>query len=73
MNHFNSPTGVLNHGAEVYYIVGNPTSYGNLVAVEHIYAEMLSELGFVGVECIPIRKRNSKRELIEFNVRARQQ
>ena len=70
-SHFQSLTGVLNDGARIHYIVGNSTFYGVLVSVERVYAEMLSELGFVDVECVPIRKRNSKKELIEFDVRAR--
>lgn len=69
--HLQSLTKVLNRSARIHYIVGNSTFYGVLVDVEKIYAEMLSELGFSDVECIPIRKRNSKKELIEFDVRAR--
>ena len=72
-SHFQSLIGVLNNGAKIHYIVGNSTFYGVLVPVEQIYAEMLSQLGFSNVECIPIRKRNSKKELIEFDVRARWQ
>lgn len=70
-SHFQSLIGVLNHGATIHYIVGNSTFYGVLVPVEQIYADMLSRLGFSNVECVPIRKRNSKKELIEFDVRAR--
>lgn len=70
-SHFQSLIGVLNNGARIHYIVGNSTFYGVLVPVEQIYAEMLSQLGFSNVECVPIRKRNSKKELIEFDVRAR--
>lgn len=62
---------VLSRGAELHYIVGNSTFYGTLVPTEMIYAEMLSALGFTAVECKPIRKRNSKKELIEFEVIAR--
>lgn len=69
-SHFQSLIGVLNPGAKVHYIVGNSTFYGVLVPVEQIYADMLSRLGFSNVECVPIRKRNSKKELIEFDVRA---
>ena len=69
--HFQSLTTVLSDGARIHYIVGNSTFYGVLVSVEQIYAEMLSELGFSEVECVPMRKRNSKKELIEFDVRAR--
>lgn len=66
--HFQSLTGSLADEAELHYIVGNSTFYGTLLSVEAIYAEMLSTLGFTNIECRPIRKRNSKKELIEFDV-----
>lgn len=72
-SHFQSLPGVLNRGARIHYIVGNSTFYGVLVSVEQVYAEMLSALGFREIECVPIRKRNSKKELIEFDVQARWQ
>ena len=68
--HFQSLIDILSTGAKLHYIVGNSTFYNTLVPVEQIYAEMLSQLGFINVECVPIRKRNSKKELIEFDVRA---
>ncbi len=55
-------------GATLHYIVGNSTFYGAVVATELLYAEMLSALGFHHVECKAIRKRNSKKELVEFDV-----
>ena len=67
-SHFQRLTPVLNSGSEVHYIVGNSTFYGVLVSTELLYAQMLSELGFMDVKCHPIRKRNSKKELIEFDV-----
>jgi len=66
--HLQSLTAVLAPGAKVNYIVGNSTFYGVLVSVEKYYAEMLRRLGFADVRCVPLRKRNSKKELIEFNV-----
>lgn len=69
--HFCELPELLASGAELHYIVGNSTFYGTLVSTERLYAEMLSELGFSQVECRPIRKRNSKKELIEFDVVAR--
>lgn len=68
--HFRSLTPVLESHSEIHYIVGNSTFYGSLVSTELLYAEMLKELGFTNVECKPIRKRNSKKELIEFDVTA---
>lgn len=69
--HFRGLTPTLAVGAEVHYIVGNSTFYGVLLPVEQIYAAMLAALGFSNVECKPLRKRNSKKELIEFDVTAR--
>ncbi len=69
--HFNSLIPVLSEGSEVHYIVGNSTFYGVLLSVERLYAAMLERLGFKGVECRAIRKRNSKKELFEFDVSAR--
>jgi hypothetical protein len=69
--HFRGLTPVLASGAELHYIVGNSTFYGSLVSAEQHYAEMLSALGFENIECRAIRKRNSKKELIEFDVVAK--
>lgn len=69
-SHFKSLTPVLANGAKLHYIVGNSTFYGSLLSVELIYAEMLARLGFENVDCRAIRKRNSKKELIEFDVTA---
>lgn len=66
--HFQGLTPVLAKGAEVHYIVGNSTFYGTLVSTELLYAEMLKDLGFVSVQCKSIRKRSSKKELVEFDV-----
>jgi hypothetical protein len=58
-------------GAEAHYIVGNVTFYGNVVAVEEIYAAMFRELGFVDVRIDLLRKRNSNKHLYEYDVVAR--
>ncbi len=70
-SHFQGLTPLLAPGAELHYIVGNSTFYGSLVSTELLYSEMLNALGFGKVECRAIRKRNSKKELIEFDVVAR--
>ena len=69
--HLNSLVTVLNDHGNVHYIVGNSTFYGVLLPVEQIYAEMFESLGFEEVRCRAIRKRNSKKELFEFDVAAR--
>ena len=69
--HFKSLRSVLSSGSKVHYIVGNSMFYGVLLPVEQLYAMMLERLGFEEIRCLPIRKRNSKKELFEFDVSAR--
>lgn len=66
--HFAGLGSILTPGAQVHYIVGNSTFYGVLVPTEEVYAAMLREYGFEDVAVRAIRKRNSKKELIEFDV-----
>ncbi len=66
--HFGALRNKLLVGGVVHYIVGNSSFYGVLLSVEKIYAEMLISLGFQDVACQALRKRNSKKELIEFDV-----
>ena len=68
--HFDGLRKVLNPGARAHYIVGNSTFYGVLVSTEKIYANMLRSYVFNQIDIRPIRKRNSKKELIEFDVSA---
>jgi hypothetical protein len=68
--HFSGLTLILNRGAEIHYIVGNSTFYGVLLPVEKLYSEMLRKQGFTNIQCRTIRKRNSKKALIEFDVSA---
>jgi SAM-dependent methyltransferase len=69
-SHFKGLPNILSSHAQVHYIVGNSTFYGNLVSAELIYAEMLKKLGFSNIKAQPIRKRNSKKDLVEFDVTA---
>jgi len=68
--HFQGLTPLLAPKAELHYVVGNSTFYGILLPTEKIYAAMLERLGFKSIACRPIRKRNSKKELVEFDVMA---
>ena len=68
--HFRSLPSVLRPGARLHYIVGNSVFYGVITPTEQIYAAILRERGFTDVAIRPIRKRNSKRELVEFEVSA---
>jgi hypothetical protein len=51
--------------------VGNSTFYGHLVPAQDWYRRLLLEAGFDPVRVTTIRKRNSKKELFEFDVTAR--
>ena len=72
-DHFFGLRKLLNPGARLHYIVGNSTFYGVLLPVEEYYADMLNRFGFTEVNIRSIRKRNSKKELVEFDVSARWQ
>jgi len=69
-HHFQSITRALRSGAEVHYIVGNSKFYDVLIPVERIYVDMLGAAGFKHAKAQTIRKRNSKKELFEFDVSA---
>jgi hypothetical protein len=68
--HFESAARVVRPGGSVHYIVGNSTFYGHVVPAETLYCDQLVRAGFRGAEARAIRKRNSKKELIEFHVMA---
>lgn len=68
--HFNSVRKNMKPGAEVHYIVGNSKFYDYLLPVETAYADMLEKAGFRETRIEVIRKRNSKKELFEFDVMA---
>jgi hypothetical protein len=66
--HFRAAARVLRSGGSAHYVVGNSTFYGQLVPAERVYVDQLLAAGFRHCEARPIRKRNSKKELIEFHV-----
>ena len=69
--HIASLRRALRRNASVHYIIGNSSFYGTLIPSERIYASLMKKYGFEGVNVRPIRKRNSKKELVEFEVSAR--
>ncbi len=68
--HFQAAYKHVASGGRATYIVGNSTFYGHLVPAEAWYADMLAEAGFGPVNVTAIRKRNSKKELFEYEVTA---
>jgi DNA modification methylase len=61
---------VLKAKAKLNYIVGNSSFYGHFVNTEQILLEIFKDLNFINVSIKTIRRRNSKRGLLEYNVTA---
>lgn len=66
--HFQSAIKLVRRGGTAHYIVGNSTFYGHIVPVEKIYVDQMAKAGFRNLTARAIRKRNSKKELVEFHV-----
>jgi DNA modification methylase len=66
--HFQAAAKIVRPGGSAHYIVGNSTFYGHIVPAERLYCDQLLAAGFVRAEARAIRKRNSKKELVEFHV-----
>ncbi len=69
--HLRDIANIMSVGGTVHYIVGNSRFYDTVVPVERLFADMLTEAGFRDARVTRIRKRNSKKELYEFDVSAR--
>jgi hypothetical protein len=69
--HFASLYAAVAPGGKLFYIVGNSKFYDTLVPAEALYADLMRQSGFELVDVVPLRKRNSKKELFEFLVTAR--
>ncbi|WP_089727423.1 hypothetical protein [Candidatus Thiosymbion oneisti] len=70
-HHLRDVANVMKIGGTVHYIIGNSRFYDTVVPVERLFAEMLTESGFSDARITRTRKRNSKKELYEFDVSAR--
>ncbi len=68
--HATSLQDVVEPGAKIFYVVGNSKFYDTLVPVEAICASIFEGVGFMDVTIETLRKRNSKKELLEFIVSA---
>ena len=60
----------LKSNAKLNYIVGNSSFYGNFVDTEKILSESMLKIGYKKIQIQNIRRRNTKKGLFEFNVRA---
>lgn len=68
--HLKAAYRVIAPGGRAIYIVGNSTFYGTTIPTEQWYGDLLSAAGFNDVNITTLRKRNSKRELFEYQVAA---
>jgi hypothetical protein len=66
--HFVAVRSVMSNGGELHYIIGNSKFYDYIVPAEKIFSDMLKKAGFHDVTIAILRKRNSKKELFEFDV-----
>jgi hypothetical protein len=66
--HFLTAAKIVRPGGSAHYIVGNSTFYGHVVPAERLYVDQLTKAGFRNTGARAIRKRNSKKELVEFHV-----
>ncbi|MBN1773592.1 MAG: DNA methyltransferase [Deltaproteobacteria bacterium] len=69
--HIRAVVRLVRPGGELHYVVGNSKFYDVIVPVERVYRDLLLRAGMSNVEILPLRKRNSKKELVEFDVIAR--
>ncbi len=69
--HLKNLKSILKPNAKLNYIVGNSSFYGNFVHTDLILSKILSSLGYKDLSVDVIRRRNTKKGLLEFNIRAR--
>lgn len=63
----------LNKGAEINYILGNSSFYGNFVDTDGIIKKVLQDLEYSDVNSEIIRKRNCNKGLYEYKISAKWQ
>jgi DNA methylase len=69
-SHLLNLKGILKRNAKLNYIVGNSSFYGHFVHTEKILAEIFLQLDYTNIKIETIRRRNTKKGLLEFNVTA---
>ncbi len=68
--HLSSIRSILENGAELHYIVGNSTFYGNMVDTAALLSDSISVLGYSNIRSEIVRKRNCNKALYEYCVSA---
>jgi hypothetical protein len=68
--HLSSIRSVLKNGAELHYIVGNSTFFGNMVDTAALLSDSMRILGYSKIHSEIVRKRNCNKALYEYCVSA---
>ncbi len=71
LEHLGAMIVLLRPGATAHYIVGNSIFYGHEVRAQELLAGQMAAAGLRDVRIVPLRKRNSKQGLLEFQVSGR--
>jgi DNA modification methylase len=61
---------LLKQNAKVNYIVGNSSFYGHFVETQDFIAESMKQIGYKQTKINTIRRRNTKKGLLEYNVKS---
>jgi D12 class N6 adenine-specific DNA methyltransferase len=69
--HLSSIRSILENGAELHYIVGNSTFFGNMVDTAVLISDSMRLLGYSEIKAEIVRKRNCNKALYEYCVSAR--
>jgi DNA modification methylase len=69
-SHLFNMSKLLKSNAKVNYIVGNSSFYGHFVETQEIIAESMGQIGYKKIKIDTIRRRNTKKGLLEYNVKA---
>jgi DNA methylase len=68
--HLSSLRSILKNGAELHYIVGNSTFFGNMVDTAALFSDSMRILGYSNIHSEIVRKRNCNKALYEYCVSA---
>jgi hypothetical protein len=68
--HLRSIRSILENGAELHYIVGNSTFFGNMVDTAALLSDSMRLLGYSKVHSEIVRKRNCNKALYEYCISA---
>jgi hypothetical protein len=71
LEHLGAVAPLLRPGATAHYIVGNSIFYGHEVPAQDFLARQMAQVGLSDVRITPLRKRNSKQGLFEYQVSGR--